>query len=235
MTKAPTYGPPTPTKQYKVRGAQTLDMLSKHGPELISGLGTAIAMGVTGSQEFNKVPVPQPNRVTAEKQFLERVRNDADMAMNQRDYVARLQQGLAMGQGPGASSIAQGAYMDKLRATEQSMQRMNEINAKIDATEKGMNLEASLSAQKFNEENLGKYREMAFMQDTAAERFGRERTQALVSQLLAGTQAVGTTIENRRLAEAVSGDSEVLERMRKDGTLAKLLKLADKQSKEERG
>ena len=218
------YTPAPTTAHLQTKGGTKSDYF-KYLPELVSAGATIASMIATGTENFNKVPVPQPNRVTAEKQFLERTDDRASIERNKAAYARAIEQGLAMGQGPGASSMAQEAYMNKVRADEAAMQRVNEINAKIDASEKAMNLEAAMKAQVFNEENLRESRERAFTQNTAAERFGRERNRALMDQFTSGAQAIGTIAENRRLAEAYSGDSEVLERMLKDGTLAKLLKL----------
>jgi len=194
----------------------------KYAPEMISGLGSLAGIIATATQDFDKVPVPQAARVKAEKMFLDRISPDAEIARSQQDFRAMLDATLRGGQGPGASSTAQEAYSAKVRADEQARANADRLNIQVDATEKAGNIDSRLKADMFNEENAARYREMAFAQDAASKTFERERTQAIVNQILQGTQAVADTAMNRRYAEAVSGDTGALERFKRTGLQADL-------------
>jgi hypothetical protein len=194
----------------------------KYAPEMISGLGSLAGIIATATQDFDKVPVPQAARVKAEKMFLDRISPDADIARSQQDFRAMLDATLRGGQGPGASSTAQEAYSAKVRADEQARANADRLNIQVDATEKAGNIDSRLKADMFNEENAARYREMAFAQDAASKTFERERTQAIVNQILQGTQAVADTAMNRRYAEAISGDTGALERFKRTGLQADL-------------
>jgi hypothetical protein len=187
----------------------------KYAPEMISGLGSLAGIIATATQDFDKVPVPQADRVKAEKMFLDRISPDAEIARSQQDFRAMLDATLRGGQGPGASSTAQEAYSAKVRADEQARANADRLNIQVDATEKAGNIDSRLKADMFNEENAARYREMAFAQDAASKTFERERTQAIVNQILRGTQGVADTAMNRRYAESISGESGVLERDQK--------------------
>jgi hypothetical protein len=161
--------------------------------------------------------------VKAEKMFLDRISPDAEIARSQQDFRAMLDATLRGGQGPGASSTAQEAYSAKVRADEQARANADRLNIQVDATEKAGNIDSRLKADMFNEENAARYRKMAFAQDAASKTFERERTQAIVNQILQGTQAVADTAMNRRYAEAVSGDTKSLDRFKGTSGLAKEL------------
>jgi hypothetical protein len=194
----------------------------KYAPEMISGLGSLAGIIATATQDFDKVPVPQAARVKAEKMFLDRISPDAEIARSQQDFRAMLDAILRGGQGPGASSTIQEAYSAKVRADEQARADADRLNIQVDATEKAGNIDSRLQADMFNEENAARYREMAFAQDAASKTFERERTQAIVNQILQGTQAVADTAMNRRYAEAISGDTGALERFKRTGLQADL-------------
>jgi hypothetical protein len=217
------YTPAPTTAHLKSAPDEGTDYL-KYAPEAISGLGSLAAIIATATQDFDKVPIPQANRVKADRMFLDRMSPDAELARSQRDFAAMMAANLKMGQGPGASSTIQSAYSDKVRADEQARANADRLNIQIDATEKAGNIDSKMEADMFNEENMARYREMAFAQDTASEAFEREKTQAIVNQLLRGTQGVADTAMNRRYAEAVSGDTGALERFNDTSGLSKELK-----------
>jgi hypothetical protein len=215
------YTPAPTTAHLKSSPGSNPDYL-KYAPEMISGLGSLAGIIATATQDFDKVPVPQAARVKAEKMFLDRISPDADIARSQQDFRAMIDATLRGGQGPGASSTAQEAYSAKVRADEQARANADRLNIQVDATEKAGNIDSRLKADMFNEENAARYREMAFAQDAASKTFERERTQAIVNQILQGTQAVADTAMNRRYAEAISGDTGALERFKRTGLQADL-------------
>ena len=190
------------------------EKMSDYAPEILAGASTLapIIAAATVKNPYRDLRVPKGERVSAEKQFLERTDARAEEAANQRGASLSKQLLQQAGFGPGEIAAMQKVELDRQTADAGARQRAREFNISQDRAEKQMNTELKLRADMANQEMANRFAELEYNRQFGEAGFEAQRGTTLADYISGATRDAAAYAGDYRNMKAIYGDTGIGER-----------------------